>query len=188
MKYLNKSTESEIIKQAWRYATKSHRQRIRNELLREQRGFCAYTERFVTPIDALEIEHFDDRLKGKSDDSYWNWYAVHRWINQKKRPIDKFLPILTPYDVNLSDRIHYEAGGFWPINAQDIEAENLIEFLGWNDPTLAQVRENHVSRLKYMRDNFFSGNNSAFLEYIKQDPENLSYKTVLEAELDLSFD
>lgn len=187
MKYLRKSTESAILQAQWHYATPSHRLQIRAELLHEQSGFCAYTERYITPIDACEIEHFDDRMKETSVDSYWNWYAVLRWINQRKRRIDKFLPILAPHDPTLSARIHYKDGQFLPVDATDVEAHNLIEFLGWNDPTLAQYRNKFVARKRQDYLDLFAENRVAFLEHQKKDPENLSFLTVLEAELGFSF-
>ncbi|MEZ4674268.1 MAG: hypothetical protein R2932_08510 [Caldilineaceae bacterium] len=77
MRYLRKLPESRITREAWRYETDSHRPKIRAELLIEQRGYCAYTERYVNPLDSCDIEHFDNRLKGQPEDGYWNWYAVH---------------------------------------------------------------------------------------------------------------
>jgi hypothetical protein len=137
MNYLAKDPQSPIIAAGWKYSTQSQRSKIRQQLLAEQCYFCAYTERYVAPIDACEIEHFDDRLKNTADDSYWNWYAVHRWVNQHKPSIDKFLPILMPHDSTIGHRIHYSEGAFRAIDPADLEAVNLIEFLGWNNPTLA---------------------------------------------------
>lgn len=187
MKYLNKSAQSQVIQNKWRYATTSHRPKIRAELLREQQGFCAYTERYVAPIDACEIEHFDNRLKGTADDDYWNWYAVHRWINQQKRPIAAFLPILLPHDRTLPNRIRYQDGQFQAMHEKDLEAQNLIKFLMWNDPTLALYRNKFVARLKQIKADFFPGDKTGFLDYISSDPENLNFITVLEAELGLSL-
>ena len=191
MRYLNKSNESQILQQGWRYATSHHRPKIREELLkREQKGFCAYTEKYIVQeMDSPEIEHFDERLKNTADDSYWNWYAVIRRANQikMKKKIADFLPILQPYDTSLPSRVRYENGAFRPVNNNDTEAANLIEFLGWNDPTLANYREKTVRRLKDMHRNFFSGDDAAFLDYIKENPENLSFITVLEAEFGFSF-
>lgn len=130
MRYLRKFQQSEIIKQGWRYATQHHRLQIRTELLKEQNNFCAYTERYITPIDACDIEHFDNRKKNTDEDSYWNWYAVHHWINMRKRSIENFLPILSPYDETLSTRVRYVDGEFRAANEEDREAIHLIDFLG----------------------------------------------------------
>jgi hypothetical protein len=187
MKYLAKDPQSLIIAAGWKYSTQSHRPKIRQQLLAEQCGFCAYTERHVDPLDACEIEHFDDRQKPTLEDSYWNWYAVHRLSNQQKPRIEKFLPILMPYDPTLPQRIHYNEGAFRAINPADLEAVNLIKFLGWNDPTLAMSRQKHVARIRDTQQRFFPNDPAGFRAYIVQHPDNLNFKTVLEAELGMEF-
>lgn len=165
----------------------SHRPHIRAELLCEQWGFCAYTERYITPIDACDIEHFDERLKETAADSYWNWYAVLRWSNQRKKRIEKFLPILAPHDPSVPARIHYRDGQFLPVDEVDLEARNLIEFLGWNDPTLAQYRNKFVARKRQDYLDLFAEDRAAFVAYTRRNPENLSFLTALEAEFGFSF-
>jgi hypothetical protein len=187
MKYLAKDPQSLIVSACWSYSTKSHRSKIRQQLLAEQRYFCAYTERYVAPIDACEIEHFDNRLKNTPADSYWNWYAVHRWVNQRKPPIDKFLPILMPYDSTVGQRIHYSEGAFRTIDPADLEAINLIQFLGWNDPTLAAFRQKHVALILDTQQRFFHNDPEGFRAYIVENPANLSFLTVLEVELGIKL-
>lgn len=184
MRYLRKSTESTIIKQGWRYTTPHHRPKIREELLKEQSNFCAYTERYIEPVDACDIEHFDERKKSTASDDYWNWYAVHHWINLRKRAIENYLPILSPYDETLAARIRYKDGAFRPVHEDDLEALHLIEFLGWNDPTIAAYRAKVVARMKDLRD-LHNGDDAAFLAYITARPEYLSFISVLEVELGL---
>lgn len=184
MRYLRKSLHSKIIKQGCRYATQHHRPQIRNELLKEQQNFCAYTERYIEPVDACDIEHFDERKKSSDDDSYWNWYAVHHWINLRKRSIEHFLPILSPYDETLADRVCYRNGEFQAVNLTDHEALHLIEFLGWNDPTLAAYRAKTVARIKDLRT-LFDDDDAMFLAYITARPEYLSFISVLEVEFGL---
>jgi len=186
MRYLNKTELSKVIEQDWQYSTRSHRLKIRAALLEEQKNFCAYTERYIAPVDACDIEHFDDRLKNSEADDYWNWYAVHHWINMHKRRIENFLPIMSPYDETLSARVHYENGAFRPVDEKDTEAINLIEFLGWNSPILAEYRAKTVARIKELRM-LYGGDDAGFAVYITADSENLSFITVLEAELGLSL-
>ena len=187
MKYLHKSPNSSIVTEAWHYDVRSQRAKIRDTLLTEQRGYCAYTERYVAPIDALDIEHFDNRLKGTPQDSYWNWYAVHRWVNMHKRSIEHFLPILLPNDPTISGRIEYKNGQFQPIQANDREAQNLIDFLRWNEPTIAAYRNKFVRRMKDLRTTFFADDEAGFVAYLQADPENLNFITVLESELGISL-
>ena len=189
MRYLGKRKDSQVIQAAWQYSNTRHRPKIRTELLTEQHGFCAYSERYVTPMDAWEIEHFDPRKKNTTDDDYWNWYAVHRRMNQLKmhRSIVDYLPILSPYDPSVSSRIQYEYGQFEPIDAADQAAQNLIDFLGWNEPSLAQERAMHIQRKLNDFSRFFKHDLSGFIEYLSQDPMNFSYITALEAELGVSL-
>jgi hypothetical protein len=187
MKYLAKDPQSPIIAAGWQYSTQSQRPKIRHQLLAEQRGFCAYTERYVVPDDACDIEHFDDRQKNTPEDSYWNWYAVRHWINLRKPRIENFLPILMPYDPTVAQRIHYSEGAFRAIDPSDHAAANLIKFLGWNDPTLASSRQKHVARMRDVQESFFPNDPAGFHDYIIKDPENLSFRTVLEAELGMQF-
>jgi len=155
-------------------------------LVEEQQGFCAYTEKYVTPIDACEIDHFDDTKKDQPDDGYWNWYAVLRWANLMKRPIQEHLPILDPNSDYVSDRIVYSNGLFSPVNEDDLEAQNLINLLKWNDPGLVEERAEHIERIRWMKDRF-DGSDLDFAEFIKRKPRNLSYITALEAELGLKL-
>ena len=94
MRYLNKNEDSAIIKGGWQYSKTGQRGKIRETLLNEQKlgdvagSFCAYSEAFMRPIDSANIEHFDDRKKGKSDDDYWNWYAVLGFMKFRKPRIE----------------------------------------------------------------------------------------------------
>ena len=187
MNYLSKSEDSIILAENWTYATKSHRSRIRGALLEEQQGYCAYTEDFMTPTHAIDVEHFNNTLKGTDNDDYWNWYAVNHKSNLKKLSIVKFLPIMKPYDVTLKDRIFYADGEYQVFDKSDIEAENLISFLSWNDPALAERRADVVAHLRYVRDSLFGGDEDDFIAYLRKRPENLRFITVLRVELGIDL-
>ena len=187
MKFLRKTKASLILQKGWRYA--AHARQIRLELMREQGGFCAYTEKYLEEIDSVDVEHFDHRLKNDEADSYWNWYAVLHFINQKKRnDIEKHEPILTPYDESTLQRIVYRHGQFQPTNQGDREANNLINFLRLNDAQLAAHRNQWIARQKATLQRFFQGNKKDFIEFLKSVPGGLSYATALEAELDITID
>ncbi|MEZ4706969.1 MAG: hypothetical protein R3A44_07190 [Caldilineaceae bacterium] len=78
-------------------------------------------------------------------------------------------------------------GQFQPVDANDEPVHNLIALLGWNDPDLAEYRSKFVQRLKHTRALAFQDDDSGFLEYLKSDPENLSFISVLAVELGLSL-
>ena len=191
MRYLSKNSQSVIITNNWKYTNSGHRPKIRQVLIQEQQGYCAYSEKYISPTHASEIEHFDDRKKKTADDNYWNWYAVLRKMNQIKmgKKIENYMPILDPHDPQVSQRIYYKAGQFQTVQPGDIEAQNLIDFLGWNSPTLAREREGFINRMKQDRSRFFSNNTQDFIDYLKdkERPDNLSFITALEIELGIKL-
>jgi hypothetical protein len=56
----------------------------RDALIGLQKGFCAYSERHLKPLDSVEVEHFDPRKKNTPADGFNNWHAVIRWMNAHK--------------------------------------------------------------------------------------------------------
>jgi hypothetical protein len=184
MRYLDKTDKSKVLSSGWQYP--QHAARIREELLREQQSYCAYSERHITNTDSCDVEHFDPRLKNTAEDSYWNWYAVLHWMNSHKpRLIDPYLPILAPWDTSRPQRIRYEDGQF--VTARDDqEAANLVRYLGWNRPELARDRANHIARIRDLRG-FFQSDEGAFLQYLRDHPDCLSFVTALEAELGIGL-
>src|SRR5690606_33497693 len=108
----------------------------------------AYSERFIKSTDSVHIEHFDGRLKPTEEDGYKNWYGVMAWFNEHKpKKIDPFLPILEPFSDDLKQRIKYEDGIYKIIREVDDEAQNLIDYLGFNKPELFSDRQKHISRI-----------------------------------------
>ncbi len=183
MRYLKKRDDSRVIKNQWQYPKDA--KTIRAELLKEQQGFCAYSERYIQNTDATDVEHFDPRLKGSLDDNYWNWYAVLHWMNQHKpRKIEPFEPILWPYSTDLNQRIQYKDGQFLAVNPDDKEASNLIQYLGWNCPELAKDRLNHIKRMRFAQK-MFGQDRDRFMAYLMGNPSNLSFFSALKVELGL---
>ncbi len=184
MHYLRKTHDSRVVSSGWQYPGDA--KLIREALLAEQRGFCAYSEKFVQNIDSYDVEHFDSRLKGGDRDGYMNWYAVLHWMNSHKpRKIEPFLPMLQPHDPELRRRIAYENGQFFAIRDDDLAAKNLIRYLGWNRPELATERSNWVSVVRELHG--FFGDDTAFLNYLREKPVYLSFISALTAELGFDF-
>ncbi|MEM8642512.1 MAG: hypothetical protein AAGG51_27385 [Cyanobacteria bacterium P01_G01_bin.54] len=188
MQFLEKSDQSKILQAQWTYSKKGDVPKIRAELLNEQQGFCAYSEAYINEIDSPEVDHFDGNLKYTSEDGYWNWYAVKRWMNQhKSRSIKDFQPLLCPYAPDLKQRIKYESGEFLPINPSDEAAKNLIAYLLWNSPKLVNVRRKQVKRIRQIYS-FYSDDREGFYQDLLSDPDNLSFFSALQAEFDLPED
>ena len=179
MRYPGKRNDPTLV--GARYGKKRENARILAGLLEEQRGFCAYSERWISSIDGADVEHFDPRLKSTDADGHRNWYAVLHKLNlEKPRKIEPVLPVLDPSS-DLPDRIRVVHGHFEPIDANDIEARHLIDFLGWNRRELFEERRKHVLRVGRMLERGIS------LAELSEDPANLSFATALEAELTIAI-
>lgn len=186
MKFLNKTATHTQSSVGLSYGQVSDRDDIKAILLAEQKGFCAYSERFIKQTDSTHIEHFDGRIKDTLQDSYDNWYAVLAWMNlHKPKKIVPYLPMLSPSSL-LETRINYDRGFYKTINQGDVEAQNLINYLGFNKAELVVDRKKHVARVKRLR-NLCQGDEELFLEELQIDKYNLSFITALEAELNISL-
>jgi hypothetical protein len=141
-------------------------------------------ERYVQNTDARDVEHFDARLKGTENDSYWNWYAVLSWMNKRKpRKIERFEPILKPYSEDIDQRVKYEDGQFLAVDPNDTEADNLIKYLGWNSPELSEDRRKHIERIRFVQK-ACGDDQQGFFDYLVNHPDNLSFFSALGLSLD----
>jgi hypothetical protein len=184
MRYLEKNSTSPLRSSEQTYRASGSNVELRSALLAEQSGFCAYSEKFVDPIEACVVEHFDPNLKGTDGDGYANWYAVVTWMNERKpKKIGPYLPILSPADPTVRSRFQYRAGVFDCLDPNDREAENLAKFLLWNRPELVEAREAHAQRIRDFRDLRSDLSSEEFVEFLCKDPSNLSYATALESAL-----
>jgi hypothetical protein len=155
MKFLTKNKDSEILAKAIVYKKNGDNTRLRDMLLAEQCGFCAYTEKRVNRLDSVEVEHFNRTKKGADD--YFNYYAVIRNANQRKIGKEKkhagaaFFNSLFFQDKKAFDaRIRYVIGDsvYEETSSDDREASDLIDYLGFNDSCLHEERARHIRMLK----------------------------------------
>ncbi len=148
-------------------------------LIQLQSGFCAYSERYLMPLDSVEVEHFDSRKKNSPADNFSNWHAVIRWMNAHKfRRIEKFEP-LPDFQFWTADRVRYEHGQF-VCDDEDLETKNLIDFLSINRPEVFEERSNHIARLRRIQEKY---GNDSLIEILSESPQDLSFPTAIEAEL-----
>lgn len=188
MQFLKKDPHSVILKQLLTYSSLKDRGELRKQLLLEQKGFCAYSERFIQETDNGNIEHFFPKTEyPELEDDYFNLYVVLGWINEHKpKKIKNYLPILAPHSPDLFTRIKYENGIFTVKDKNDKEADNLIKFLGFNKPELYRDRQNHVQRIKSLRS-LCGEDSEMFFQTLQNDKLNLSFITALEIELGISL-
>ena len=78
MKFLSKSKTSNILAEKIVYKPKGDNRRLREMLAKEQKGFCAYTEKRFEGLDSVDVEHFDKSKKDKGDD-YFNAIAFEQF-------------------------------------------------------------------------------------------------------------
>ena len=143
MKFLSKREDSAILKLGLTYnKNASENNRKLNELLlAEQKNFCAYTEKYIGPLDSVEVEHLNSSKK--YNDDYYNYYTVLRKANEYKIKKDKkyvgatfFDSLFFQDDTNFRQRVTYADGIYYELNEEDTEAKELIDFLGFNEAPL----------------------------------------------------
>ncbi|MCB9231533.1 MAG: hypothetical protein H6581_07720 [Bacteroidia bacterium] len=165
---------------------------MKERLLLEQKNFCAYTEKYVEELDSVEVEHFNSALK-KTGDDYFNYYAVIRDANLRKKD-EKYvgasffssLFFQKPGAFELRVKFFPKSGEYAILDLNDREADDLIDFLGFNDFSLVNQRTRHLKRLKatFERGRF---DRSEIVEYFQENPHDLSFITAIEAEFNLDL-
>lgn len=189
MKFLGKNPESEIRRAGLTYKLRGDNQPLRDALLAEQKGFCAYTEERVTATDTVAVEHFNASLK-RCDD-YFNYYATQQTANQRKRRKERAQKGASFFTTRwfqqpgaVEARLEYvpDSHTYQPRDARDTDAATLISYLGMNAPELVDVRTSHVYA---MLDIFELGqlDVAGARAWFAAHPRHLSFITALEATL-----
>ncbi|MFH6996082.1 hypothetical protein [Flavobacterium sp. FlaQc-48] len=144
MKRVLKSPISQIISDKITYKSKGDNSKLGSLLLKEQKGFCAYTEHYIGFEDANDTEHFNPNLKDQPEDNYYNWYKVKHLPNQRKTN-SWIEPILMPYAEDFEHRVIYNEGEYFA-KPDDDEANNLIILLDLNNQKRVEDRKNYIKR------------------------------------------
>ena len=144
MKRVLKSPASLIISGNLIYKSNGDNSKLGLLLLKEQKGFCAYTEHYIGFDDASDTEHFNPNLKDQIHDNYYNWYKVKHLPNQRKTN-SWIEPILMPYAEDFENRVIYNEGEYFA-KPNDSEANNLIILLDLNNQKKVEDRKNYIKR------------------------------------------
>lgn len=144
MKRVLKSPNSPIISGKITYKSNGNNSKLGTILLKEQKGFCAYTEHYIGFDDANDIEHFNPNLKDLLEDNYYNWYKVKHLPNQRKTN-NWIAHILMPYSEDFENRVIYNEGEYFA-KPNDDEANNLIILLDLNNQKRVEDRKNYIKR------------------------------------------
>lgn len=192
MKFLAKRADSAILEEDLRYDSKGN-SRLKELLLAEQRGFCAYSEKLYHALDSVDIEHFDASKKNTPDDDYYNYYAVVHKKNQRKRRAEKhfkgasfFVSRFFQTPGEFARRIQYvpEDHVYEAIDPRDTEARDLIQYLGFNANPLVQLRRRHVERVTQHIHESAKRPERYFADF----PDELSFITACEAALEVDLE
>lgn len=191
MKFLSKYSDSKILSRNLRYSDSVYRNRkLKTELLREQKGFCAYTEKYIEELDSVDIDHFNASLKNTSKDDYYNYYAVLHSVNIRKKDekyknasfhSSLFFQNKSEFDtrITVSDLLYFA------VNSEDTEAKEFIDFLSLNSHALFEARKKHIS---FLIDLSKCLSQEEFWSIFKSNKNCLSYVSMLEREFDMEFD
>lgn len=148
MRRINKEDNSKVLTDRINYISgnSTNNRKLLEVLMTEQKGYCAYTDEYISRAEAKDVEHFNPTLKDTPDDSYSNWFVVkHQWNMEKSKKWELFQPVLHPSAADLEERVIYDNGDYLA-HPTDIEARNLIKLLKLDDLALAEERKRYISR------------------------------------------
>ncbi|NBL63599.1 hypothetical protein GV828_00105 [Flavobacterium sp. NST-5] len=185
MRKVLKNRDSEIIKDGLNYieGNSNNNLKISKILYKEQKGFCVYTEEYLSRADARDIEHFNPNLKGTAQDGYNNWYLVkHQWNKEKASKWENFQPVLEPTNDTFNERIVYDGGDYRVSDSNDIEATNLIKLLKLDDIILADERKKYIQRKAKEISMYGDLPENFFKILIDDDIKQISYLRAIQQE------
>lgn len=198
MKFLSKNSHSAILLQnlVYKKGQQKNNEVLRNMLKEEQKGFCAYTEAYLSRLQTVVVEHFNSSLK--YNDDYYNYYAVIGRCNQYKKD-KKYIgasffqsPMFFQNKESLNSRIRFVNNIYEAVDPGDVDAENLIDFLGLNHPDLYEERIEHLKCLReyFELSNIDLADKAAIREFLSEAEHRklLSYITAIEKEFDLELE
>lgn len=190
MRRIIKYDNSEIVSQNLDYieGNSANNQNISRILFKEQKGFCAYTEEYISRADARDIEHFNPNLKGSENDSYSNWFLVkHQWNSEKASKWEKFQPVLYPTDENFEEKIIYDNGDYRVSNSEDKKSTNLVKLIKLDDLILADERKKYIRRKKDEIEKFGQSPSDFFEILIQADIKQISYLRAIQEEFKIDI-
>jgi hypothetical protein len=189
MKRVLKSPASLIISSNLTYKSNGDNSKLGLLLLKEQKGFCAYTEHYIGFDDANDTEHFNPNLKDQVEDNYYNWYKVKHLPNQRKTN-SWIEPILMPYAEDFENRVIYNEGEYFA-KPNDNEANNLIILLDLNNQKKVEDRKNYIKRRRESINDRKLTTNIEIREYFQDKIDNeinsISYLRAIQEEFKIDI-
>lgn len=173
MKRIIKIPTSIVLQNGLQYIVNGDNKELSKILLKEQKKFCAYTEEYIGINDAVDIEHFNPKLKGKPEDGYINWYSVKHKPNNIKRSTWKS-PILNPSQEDFEEKIIYHEG-LYICDPSDLEAHNLIDLLNLNEKVFVDERLRYINRRQERIAERGISPEEYFVDRIENDIDQIKY-------------
>ncbi len=162
--------------------------KITEILFLEQKGFCAYTDEFISITDAENIEHFNPTIKYTTEDNYHNWFFVkNKWNLKKSTKWHEFQPVLLPTAPDFESRIVYFEGDYLPCSELDIEAKNLISLLELDNAGLAKKRKQYIERKKNDMKEYNQDSLAFFSNLVNADPCQIHYTRAIKEEFGIDI-
>ncbi len=187
MKFIFKDSNSQILKENITYKKNynENNKKLLDMLIKEQKNFCAYTEKYISNLETVEVEHFNSSKK--YNDDYYNYYAVLRKANlykkdEKYKNATFFTNLFFQNEQKFNDKIEYLKGDFIysEIDENDVESKEFIDFLDLNNSDLVKERKNHISRLNYLAKEQID-----LKKYLENHKEELNFITIIEKEFNI---
>lgn len=162
---------------------------LREILLKEQKGFCAYTETYLGRTDQKDIDHFNPSKENPDRNNYENLFLCKAlWNKEKSNKWLNFQPVLSPLTNNFEDRIVYnfELKLFEAKNETDEEAKNAVKLLKLDDYDLSIERRKHIELLTEL-SKYYESPTIFFNKIIKDSPTELKFIRSLELEFNINI-
>jgi len=120
---------------------------LRGILLKEQKGFCAYTETYLGRTDQKDIDHFNPSQEYLERNNYINLFLCKsQWNKEKSNKWNNVQSILSPLNEDFEKRISYnkELKLFEATDENDNEAKLLVKLLKLDDYDLSVERRRYI--------------------------------------------
>ena len=185
-----KYSDSEILLKSLTYSkgNSANNRKVADVLLKEQKGFCAYTDEPISRTSSADIEHFNPTLKNSTDDNYNNWFLVkHKWNQQKSYKWKNYQPILYPTAEDFEKRVLYLDGDYISNDSDDIEAQNVIDLLKLDGAGLADERKRYIKRKREEIKIYGQDSETYFQTLINDNPIGVSYLRAIQEEFDIDI-
>lgn len=197
MRFCDKNEASAKAFKGLSYEKKADKKQMTKILLKDQRGFCAYSEEYIASGDpktgktrtAADLEHYlDQATHPKLKNDYHNLYLVTTQSHRMKNRGSKTLPPTSLMPHEAKGRLEILDFILVASDDEDHDAAQLVKYLRLDSPQYAERVENHVKEMRELLHVIFQGNKQAFLNALKKYRHRMSYASFLEKHLEIDLE